>query len=377
MDFQLSREQQMLKDMVRNFAETEVAPRVKALDESAQFPSDLVKRIGQQGLLGVFIPKQYGGAGMGYLARTLVIEEMSRVYPPLGFFFEGGDPGMYLILNFGSEDMKQKVLPKLCQGEKVACFAVTEASGGSNPADMQTTATAAEGGYVINGRKVFITMGSVADYCCFAARTGDKFSAFVVEKGTPGFEPGHRENVAGIKAIPVDELVFSGAKVPVGNRLGQEGQGLTAALGAITLVARPGVASVALGLARGAFEEAVKFTKERKMYGAPLINLQALQFGLADMETDIEACRWLVYYLGWLLDQGKSSREVSRDSARAKLFATEMAKRVTMGVCQMMGGYGTIYDYKVVSRLTDALTLLPAGGTNEIMRVMLGGAIAR
>ena len=377
MDFQLSREQEMLKDMVRNFAETEVAPHTTALDESGQFPSDLVKRIGQLGLIGMFIPKQYGGPGMGYLARTLVIEEMSRVYPPLGFFFEGGDPGMYLVLNFGSDDLKQRMLPQLCKGEKIACFAVTEASGGSNPADMQTVAEAAEGGYVINGRKVFITMGSVADYCCMVARTGDKHSAFVVEKGTPGFEAGHRENVAGVKTIPVDELVFNGAKVPAANRLGEEGQGLSAALGAITLVARPGVASVALGLARGAFEEAVRFTKERKMYGAPLINLQALQFGLADMETEIEASRWLVYYLGWLLDQGKSSREVARDSARAKLFAAETAKKVTMGVCQMMGGYGTIHDYKVVNRLTDALTLLPAGGTQEIMRMSLGREIAR
>ncbi|MDP6783022.1 MAG: acyl-CoA dehydrogenase family protein [Dehalococcoidia bacterium] len=377
MDFQLSREQEMLRNMVRSFAETEVAPRAAALDEACQFPYDLVKRIGEQGLIGMFIPKEYGGPGMGYLARALVLEEMSRVYPPLGFFFEGGDPGMYLILTYGNDDMKRSVLPQLCKGDKIACFAVTEATGGSNPADMQTTADASEGGYIINGRKVFITMGSVADYICLAARTGEKYSAFMVEKGTPGFEAGHRENVVGVKSLPVDELVFNGVKVPVANHLGEDGQGLVAALGAITLVARPGVASVALGLARGAFEEAVSFTKERKMYGAPLINLQALQFALADMETEIEASRWLVYYLGWLLDQGKSSREVSRDSSRAKLFATETAKKVTMGVVQMMGGYGTIYDYKVVSRLTDALTLLPAGGTQEVMRMTLGREIAR
>lgn len=377
MEFTLSREHQMLRDMVRNFAETEVAPRTAELDEKGELPYDLVKRMAELGLIGIFTPREYGGSALGFLARTIAMEEISRVYPPLGFFYEGNDGGLYMIQAFGTEEQKKKYLPLLCRAEKLSCFAVTEASGGSNPADMQTTAEATPEGYVINGRKMFITLGGVADYCCVVAKSKERHSAFVVEKGTAGFEAVRRENLLGIRCIPVSELSFTNCRIPADNRLGDEGAGMAIALGTITMIARPGVASIALGVARGTFETALKFAKERKLGGSPIMNFQAIQFSLADMEAEVEAARWLCYYAAWLLDQGKSSREVTRDTARAKLFATETAQRVALRAVQIMGGYGMVHEYGAIRRFNDALILFPSAGTNEVMRMTIGRELAR
>jgi alkylation response protein AidB-like acyl-CoA dehydrogenase len=377
MDFALTREQEMLRNMVREFAEKELAPRAFTLDEAGEFPRELVQRMAQLGLIGILAPKKYGGSEMGHVARMIAMEEIARVYPPLAFFYEGNDGAIFLLHTAGTEAQKDKFLPAICRAEKLCCFAVTEPAGGSNPAGMQTVAESVEDGYVINGRKVFITLGGVADLCFLVAKHGERFSTFLVEKGTPGFEVTRRENISGLRSIPVSELVFTNCRLPKENLVGAEGAGLTTALTTFTLLARPGVAAVALGIAQGAYEAALKFAKERKLYGPPIAELQAIQFSLADMETEVQAARWLCYYVAWLVDQGKSSREITRDAARAKLFTTEVASRVCLKAIQVLGGYGVTTEYQVIRRLNDALALLPAAGTNEIMRVTLGREITR
>ena len=199
----------------------------------------------------------------------------------------------------------------------------------------------------------------------------------MVEKGTPGFEIGKRENISGLRSLPINEVIFTNCRIPRENLIGAEGGGLALAMTSFVLIARPTVAAVALGIARGSYEAALKFAKERKLYGAPIAELQAIQFMLADMEVEVEAAKWLCYYAAWLIDQGKSSREIGRDIARAKLYATEVAGSVSLKAIQVMGGYGVTAEYQVIRRLNDALTLFPATGTNQIMRVTIGREITR
>jgi len=377
MDFALSAPQKRLRDEVRRFAEEEVAPQVTSLDEKGEFPLALVRRMAQLGLIGLFVPREYGGRGLSFLAATLAREEVSRVYPPLGFLYEGNDAGLYMLYSSGSEEQKRKYLPALCRGEKLICFALTEASGGSDPSGLQTTAEAEGDGFIINGRKVFITLGEVADYCVFVARHGDRFSAFVVEKGTPGFEARPGAKITGLRGIPVSELAFTSLRLPPSSLLGVEGTGLQAALGTITLVARTGMAAIALGLARGALEATVRFVKERTLRAGPIASFPAVQFMLADMEVEVEAAGWLCYCASWLLDEGKTSREVVRDTARAKLYATEVALRVCLKGIQLMGGYGATLGCPLTRRLADALALLPSAGTSEVMRLTIGRELTR
>ena len=377
MDFTLTRQQEMIRDMVREFAEKEVSPQVSTLDEKGEFPFALVKRLAELGLVGMFVPKQYGGSDIGHIAKMIVIEEISRVYPPLAYFYGGQDGGTFLLQTNGTEEQKLKYLPPLCKAEKLSCFGVTEPTGGSDLGAMQVTAESIEDGYLINGRKVFITMGGVADVCFVVAKTGERFSAFVVEKGTPGFEAGRRENICGLRCIPINELIFTNCRVPKENLIGQEGRGLAAAMAGFTLIARPSMAGIGLGIARGCYEAALRFAKERKLYGAPIAELQAIQFMLADMEVEIEAAKWLCYYTAWLIEQGKSSREVGKDTARAKLHASEVASRVSLKAIQIMGGYGVTTEYQVVRRLNDALILFPSVGANQVMRVIIGREITQ
>ncbi|MFH1626207.1 MAG: acyl-CoA dehydrogenase family protein [Pseudomonadota bacterium] len=375
MDFSFTRQQEMLTKMVREFAEKELAPNALSLDEKGEFPYDIIKKMAQLGLVGIVSPKEYGGTEMGHVARMIAIEEVSRIYPPVGFFFQAGQLGIYMFQSFGTDEQKNKYLTPLCKAEKVSCTAVTEQTGGSDPSAMQTTAELVGDEYVINGRKVFITLGGVADICCFVAKTGDKFSAFFVEKGTPGYEIGRREHHSGMRCIPVNELIFTNCKIPKSNLIGQEGRGLVGALTVIAGIGRTGAAGIALGAARGSYEAAVKFAKERELYGKPIINLQGLQFMLADMNVEIEAAKWLCYNAEWLLDQGKSTREISSEIARAKVFSCEVAIRTNIKAIQVLGGYGTTPEYHVVRRLRDSIELLAAGGTQEIMRLTIGRSI--
>ena len=375
MDFGLSRQQEMLKQAARQFAETRVGPRVREVDESGDFPFDLVQQMGQMGFIGLVNSREYGGSAMGHLARIIVIEEMARVYPSLGFFFQAGNLLMYALENFGNEEQKGRCLPALCKGTKVSAFAVTEQSGGSDPSAMMTMASRNQTGYVVNGRKTYITNADVADLLGFVARSEGGFSAFFVEKGTPGFEVTRREPRAGFRCIPVNELSFTDCHVPPANLIGQEGRGMAAALPTISAIGRTGAAGVALGATQGAYEGALKFCRERVLYGKPISDLQALQFMLVEMNTDIEAARWIAYRPAVLLDQGKTVKDLGVEIARAKLLTVDVALRHCLKAQQAMGAYGQSPEYRVEMYLRDMLELLTAGGTQEIMKVVIGRAI--
>ncbi len=377
MDFSFTREQEMLRNTVREFAELKIAPRALELDEKGEFAFDLVAEMGQMGLIGLVNSKDYGGSAMGHLARAITIEELSRVYPSLGFFLQTGNLCMYMLENFGSDEQKKKYLPGLCQGTKISALAVTESSGGSDLSNMMTTAVTESGGYLINGRKSYISLAGVADVAGFLAKSGDGFSVFLVEKDNPGFEVTRRETRLGLRSFPVDEFVLTNCRLPGDSLVGTEGRGLGTAITAISVIGRTGAAGVALGAAQGAYEAALKFAKERVLYGKPIASLEAIQFMLADMNTEIEAARWLYYYPAWLLDQGKNTREVATDIARAKLYCVDMAIKNCTKAAQIMGAYGLSPEYHVERRLRDVLELLPAAGTQEIMRITIGSAISR
>jgi butyryl-CoA dehydrogenase len=377
MDLSFTREQELLKKTVREFSETKVAPKALEFDEKGDLPHNIISEIGKIGLIGLVTSPKYGGSGMGHLARMIAIEETSRIHPSLGFFLQTGNLLMYALENYGSEEQKKKYLPDLCKGNKICGFALTEPSGGSDPSVSMTIANPDADGYVVNGRKSYISHVGVADIIGLTAKTGDRASIFIVEKNTPGFEVTRRESRLGLRATPVNEFVLTNCKLPKGNLVGEEGRGLSAAITAISVMGRTGAAGVALGTCQGAYEAALKFSKERILYGKPIAALQAIQFMLVDMNTEIEAARWLCYHCAWLLDQGKNPREVGTEIARAKLYAVDMAIRNCTKAVQIMGAYGLSPEYQVERRLRDALELLVTAGTQEIMRASIGGAITR
>ena len=375
MDFSFTREQEILRDTVREFAQRELAPNALALDEKGEFIRDIVKKTAELGLVGIITSREYGGSGMGHLARMIMIEELSRVYASLGFFFQTGQIGMYILENFGTEEMKKKYLPPLCQADLVVATALTESGGGSDPSTITTTAELVGDEYVINGRKVLISEAPVCDLAVIVAKTGEKFSAFLVEKGTPGFDTPRRENYPGLRSLPVGDLVFTDCRLSKSNLIGQEGRGLAVAISGISAVGRTGVAGVGLGTAEGCYEVALKYAKERELYGKPIAELQAIQYILVDCNLEIEAARWLCYYAAWLLDQGKSPRDVGDEIARSKLYACNLASQIALRAVQVMGGYGAISEYEVMRRLNDSVLLLAAAGSQEIMKNTIGRSI--
>ncbi|MFW6151172.1 MAG: acyl-CoA dehydrogenase family protein, partial [Chloroflexota bacterium] len=289
MDFTLTRQQEMLRDTVREFAETELAPRALELDRERKFPWDIVKKAGELGLVGVMTPKAYGGTEMGHLARMIIIEEVSRIYPSLGFFFQTAHLAQWSIQAHGSDEQKQKYLPRMCKGDMIMGDAITEPAGGSDLAAHQTVAERQGDEYVLNGRKCWVTYPEIADSMLVLAKTGDRFSEFIVETGTPGYEVTRRENMTGLQTIPVNEMALTNCHVPASNLVGEEGKGTGVGLAAVSIMGRTGVAGVGLGIAQGCFEAAVNFAKERKLYGQPIANLQGIQYALVDMHVDIES----------------------------------------------------------------------------------------
>ena len=375
MDFSLTREQEMLRDMVREFTQRELAPRALALDEKGEFIHDIIKKTAELGLVGIITSKEYGGTGVGHLARMIMIEEFSRVYASLGFFFQTGQIGMYILENFGTPEMKKKYLPALCRADLIIATALTESGGGSDPGAIQTTAELKGDEYIINGRKVMISEAPVCDLAIIVAKTGDKFSAFLVEKGMPGFTTSGKENYVGLRSLPVGDLVFTNCKVPKANLIGQEGRGLAVAIGGISAIGRTGVAAVGLGTAEGCYDAAVKYAKERKLFGKPITELPAIQYLLVDSNVEIECARWLCYKAATLLDQGKSPRDAGDDITRCKLYTCNIASQIALRAIQIMGGYGTIPQYEVVRRLNDSIELFTAAGTQEVMKNTLARSI--
>lgn len=374
--FELTREQEMLRAMAREFADRELSAKALELDRKGEFPRDLVKKMAELGFLGISTARELGGSAMGHLAGTIVIEELARVYPSAGFFLEVGTGPVYVVANYGSAEQKKKYLPPVLKGEKHMCIAATEPTGGSELNNLGTEAVPTGDGYVINGRKVFITGGGVADYCLLLVKTGEKASLIMVDRGTPGFTVGRRQDQMGLKTVDVSEFAFNDCRVPEGNLIGKEGSGFPIAMTVFT-VARPAIGAVGLGIARGAFEIALKYAKERILYGKPIARLQAVQFLLAEMDTEIDAARWLVYAPGAALDRGASARDVVKKSSRAKAVGADVALSVTRKAVEILGGNGVSPEYHLVRLMGDAMELLPASGTQQIMKIIQAGEILK
>jgi butyryl-CoA dehydrogenase len=372
-DFNLTSEQKLLRATVRNFAQKELEPKALEIDRKGIFPQEVAMKIADLGLLGLVIPEEYGGSNMGHIARLIAIEEVSKAYPSMGLFLQATPLGLWIILHFGNETQKLKYIPPGVSGEKIMCMALTEPTGGCDLGAIRTSARRDSKEYIITGSKCFITNGNVAETCVLLAKTGSEnsLSTFVVEKGTPGFTVGAREEHMGFRSMEINELFFDDCRIPEGNLIGKEGDGLKAALMAISEIGRIGNAGVALGIADAALYHSLKFSRERKLYGNPIFQLGRIQTMLADMDVEIEAARWLAYYAAWLLDCGKKGREITKEIARAKLFTAEVARRAAMKAVEIQGAYGTLKEAKAMNLLLDSLETIAAAGTNEIMRVII------
>jgi alkylation response protein AidB-like acyl-CoA dehydrogenase len=376
MMFEFTKEQEMLRTMVREFAEAELAARVLDLDSQGEFPHDIVKRLGDQGLIGLVSAKEYGGSEMGHIAAVITTEELARIYPSIAFFLEVTHTTLFALEHFASEEQKKKYIPSIIKGEKIVSFASTEASGGSAPANMATEAVADNDGYRINGRKVYASNGGLADYCILLAKSGEKSSLFMVEKGTPGFIVSRRQEQTGLRSLVVSELAFNDCKVPRENLMGKYGGGLSIALPSFS-AGRFSIGAIGLGIAQGAFDIALKYAKERTMYGKPITNLQAIQFMLVDMETQIDAAKWLIYYPASRMDSGAGPRDIGKYCARAKIVGTQAGIEVTQKAMEILGGYGLSPEYRLAGLLNDALELVPANGTIQINKVIQATEIIR
>ncbi|HKF50755.1 MAG TPA: acyl-CoA dehydrogenase [Candidatus Acidoferrales bacterium] len=380
MDLSLTDEQQHLRRTVREFAEGEIAPHVMEWDEASQFPKEIIPQLGQMGLLGVIFPEKYGGAGLGYLEYSIVIEELSRVDGSVGLIVAAHNSlCSNHIYKFGTEEQKQKYLAPLAQGKKLGCWSLTEPGAGSDAGGTRTVAVKKDGGWVLNGSKTFTTNGHYADVCVGmavtdAAKKQHGISAFIVEKGTPGFRPGKKENKLGMRASDTSEVIFNDCRVPGENLLGAEGEGFINSL-QILDGGRISIASLALGMAQGAYEAAVKYAKQRKQFGKTISEFQAIQFKLADMATEIEAARLLVWEAAYLADRSlrekNSGIRFTRESSMAKLFAAEVCVRVANEAVQIFGGYGFVKDYPAEKYYRDAKLCTIGEGTSEIQRLVI------
>ncbi|MCX7988605.1 MAG: acyl-CoA dehydrogenase family protein [Thermodesulfovibrio sp.] len=379
MDYLLTEDQKMIKDLARQIAEEHVLPVRAELDETGEFPWEIMKTLAQADMFRVFIPEQYGGLGTGALELCLVVEELSRVCLGVSTTYAANALGTYPILLFGTDEQKQKYLPDIADGKRLVAFALTEPNAGSDAGGIQTTATKDGDYYILNGRKQWITNGGEAEIYTVIALT-DKSkgargaSAFIVEKGTPGFSFGKKENKMGIRASATRELIFEDCRIPKENLLGREGMGFIVAMKTLDQ-SRVGVGAQGLGVAQGAFEEAAKFAKQRVQFGQPVISFQAVQHMLADMAIQIEAARALVYSVARYIDSG--AKDITKASAMAKTFATDVAMKVTVDAVQVMGGSGYMKEYPVEKMMRDAKILQIYEGTNQIQRNVIGQAIIK
>ena len=381
MNFELTEEQNLIRDMVRSFAETEVAPSARERDEEERFDRALMyDRLGELGLTGIVFPEEYGGAGADYISYAIAVEELSRVCGSTGVTLSAhlslcANP----IYMFGTEEQKQKFLVPLAKGEKLGAFGLTEPSAGSDAGGTKTTATRDGSDWILNGSKIFITNAGDAETYVVLARSDKSaekhrgISAYIVEKGTPGFSFGKKEAKMGIRSSPTMELVFENCRIPGDNLLGQEGQGFKVAMKTLD-GGRIGIAAQALGIAQGALDAALAYTKEREQFNKPIAAFQGVSFQLADMATQIEAARLLIYNAAYRASAGLS---YSQESAMAKLFASETAMRVTTQSVQLHGGYGYTREFPVERMMRDAKITEIYEGTSEVQRVVIGAALTR
>jgi alkylation response protein AidB-like acyl-CoA dehydrogenase len=375
--FVLTEDQEHLQREIREFAAREIAPNMMAWDEASEFPIATIRKLGAMGLLGVIVPPEFGGAGMGYVDYVLAIEELSAVDGSIGLTVAAHNSlGTNHIVLAGNEDQKKKYLPRLATGEWLAAWALTEPGSGSDAGSARTTAVKNGDRYVLNGSKTFITNGHYADVAVVIAVT-DKakgthgLSAFVVEKGTPGFRPGKKENKLGLRASDTSELIFENCEIPVENLVGAEGKGFIDAMRVLD-GGRISIAALSLGIGRGALDAALKYVKERRQFGKAIAEFQGIQWKLADMATELDAARLLTQRAAVLKDAG---HKVTRESSMAKLFASEVAVHICNEAVQLFGGYGFIKDYPAEKFYRDVKLCTIGEGTSEIQRMVIAREI--
>ena len=379
MNYYLTEEQKMIKQLARQIAEERIKPVREHYDRTGEFPWEIVEVLAKSDMFRVFIPEEYDGLGGGVFEMALVTEELSRVCGGIALAFAGTALGAYPIILFGSEEQKRHYLPDIAAGKRLAAFALTEPDAGSDAAAVKTKAIKEQDHYIINGTKQWITNGGEAEiYTVFALTRPERgtrgISALIVEKGTEGFDFGKKEDKMGIRGSTTRELIFQNCRVPADNLLGKEGLGFVIAMRTFD-ISRPGVAAQAVGIAQGAYEEAAKYAKERKQFGKKIINFQAIQFILADMAIQLEAARALVYQAAKNADSGE--KDIAKTSSIAKIFASDTAMRVTTDAVQIFGGDGYMKEYPVEKMMRDAKITQIYEGTNQILRTVIGSSIIR
>jgi alkylation response protein AidB-like acyl-CoA dehydrogenase len=372
MSFQLTEEQKMVRLMARDFASKELEPAAALRDKEEIFPMDVVKKMGELGLLGMMVPDDYGGAGAGAVSYCLALQEIAYSCASTAVTMSVANLSTEPLLKFGDETQKTKYLIKLAQGELLGCFALTEPGAGSDPGSLSMRAEDKEDYYLINGIKTFITHGQYADVVNLIVRTGPEkgskgLSAFIVEKGTPGFSVGSKEDKMGLRASNTVELLFNDCRVPKENLVGKLGAGFKIAMVALDS-GRIGIASQALGITRACLDESVKYAKERKQFGKSISSFEAIQWMIADMATGIEAANWLILSAAWKKDQGLP---FTKEASMAKLFASELANKSAYLALQIHGGYGYLKNFKVERLYRDARATSIYEGTSEIQRLVI------
>jgi len=379
MDFSLKDHQKLIRDTVRQFMETEVRPLVKDLEREEKFPLEIIQRLGEMGCCGMLVPEEWGGPGLDTVSYVLMLEEVARVYTAMSTAVGVTNSAVQVpIVKFGTEAQKQKYLKRLATGEILGSFCLTEAAAGSDAAGIQTTAVKRGDSYFLSGAKTWVTNGSVAGvYLVFAktdpAAGGKGITAFLVEPSFEGFKIGRHEDKMGQRSSPSVEILLNDCEVPTENRLGEEGQGLKIALSALD-AGRIGIAAQAVGLAQGALDDSIKYAKQRKAFGKSIGEFQAIQWMLADMQTEIEAARGLLYYAAWLKDSGKA---MGSGASKAKLYASEMANRVAYKAVQIHGSLGYSRETDVERMYRDARVITIYEGTSEVQRMIIARDLLR
>ncbi len=372
-------EQNMIRELTRKFTVEKIIPVRRELDENEEFPWELVKEMAKLDLFRIFIPEQYNGLGGGVLDLAIAVEEMARGCAGVATTYAANALAAFPIILYGTDEQKRKYLPPIANGEKLAAFALTEPEAGSDAGNVKTRAVREGDHYIITGRKQWITNGGEADiYVVIASTNPDRgargLSAFIMEKGMKGFDFGKKEKKMGIRASVTRELIFDDVKVPKDNLLGRENLGFVIAMRTFDY-ARPGVGALAVGIAEAALEEAVRFAKTRHQFGQPISSFEGIQFMIAEMGTKIEAARSLVYMVSKYIDSGE--KDISKYSAMAKLFASDVAMEVTTKAVQIMGGYGYMREYPVEKMMRDAKITQIYEGTNEIQKLVIAAKLIR
>jgi alkylation response protein AidB-like acyl-CoA dehydrogenase len=379
MDFLLTEEQGLLKDSIRKFAQKEIQPYVRDCDDQGKWPAEFTRKLADMGLLGIIIPPEFEGAGYSNVDYVIILEELSKVDPSVGLVVAAHNSLCSNHINlFGSEEQKKKYLPRLATGETLGAWALTEAAAGSDAAAMKTRAVKKGDGWVMNGSKMFITNGSLAEIQVIMAITDPEqgrkgISTFIVEKGMPGFKVGKKEDKLGVRAADTSELVFEDLELPEESLLGEEGQGYRQAM-AVLDGGRVSIAGFSLGIAAGALDASLQYAKEREQFGQPIANFQAIQWMLADGYTELDAARLLTFRAAFLEDQGK---RIPKESAMAKLFASELAVKASSVAVQIHGGYGFIKEYPVEKLYRDSKLATLGEGTSEIQRWIIAQQVLK